>query len=279
VTLFIFLLTIILAGFITKLVLIYPLGDDDDGLADTLAPVAADAGPAPTDDPAALDSWFDALLDRTLAPTRASLFALDLPHFLLGFALVGLVGAFSVAYYLTFSPFNFGRLGVGGGGGGRRRGSDGVGALILGALIVVGAARMAFFTYRMAVISHVHADHDLATAVAARLASGGSGLRLWLNQDPDGFDPLFGEAAHDARALVALVSHAYARSDECAIERAFFERHLARPVVPVRIETDAMVPGLEAEYIDFTPSVRESPRDSEAALRALADRLQRVGAV
>ncbi|KAJ3192986.1 hypothetical protein HDU67_005265, partial [Dinochytrium kinnereticum] len=114
-TLLAFLLTVLLAGFISKLLILYVLYDPTDPILNS-PPTPAPAGNTviPEDETDLLDH-----LLTHLHPTQIQLFALDLTHLISGILLVGVAGCFSMLYYLVVNPVGFYQFGGVGRRGGR----------------------------------------------------------------------------------------------------------------------------------------------------------------
>ena len=141
-----FALVVLISGFIAKLILIYYFYDADDF---ELAAEAAAAASSRHQTTIASDDvpWDEALVDGIFAlfsPDRLSLFAIDLTHMVSGFILVGLMGCFSLIYYISLNPFSFGttRIGLG------KRGGDSLGAVVLVILVLIGVVKMLYEIYK-----------------------------------------------------------------------------------------------------------------------------------
>ncbi|KAJ3105066.1 hypothetical protein HDU96_008691 [Phlyctochytrium bullatum] len=158
-TLLAFFVTVLVAGFISKLLILYVLYDPDDPIL--MAPPSdppaipnpitgalpgqpAAAAQSPDDDQPDL---IDHLLDY-LHPSRIRLWAVDLSHMLSGVLLVGVMGCFSMLYYLVMNPLGF-HLQFGGTGGlGRRGARDDMSALVVVVLVAVGVFRAVFAIWK-----------------------------------------------------------------------------------------------------------------------------------
>ncbi|KAJ3096107.1 hypothetical protein HDU97_006211 [Phlyctochytrium planicorne] len=141
-----FLMTVFVAGFIAKFLIVYVLYDPTDELLmeptppplDPLTgnPIAPASTTAQSDD----QDLIDMLLSH-LSPDRIRLLSIDITHMLSGIVLVGVVGCFSMLYYLVVNPMGF-HMNF----GGTRRGGrgDNVSAAVVMIFIVIGVVRMGY---------------------------------------------------------------------------------------------------------------------------------------